>query len=130
MALNKRTVESRLKNTSNSNSGLVFTFPPKERTDIVEVEFEYNGPEADILCASPTCGCSDVWVEGKKIKANLKLAAAVSSDKHDVVKTIRAIFGKNINEPQWKISNPDKKLGARNAEAPIEISLTVRGTIK
>jgi hypothetical protein len=81
------------------------------------------------FCISCNCGCTDVWVDGNKVKGNLRLAAAVSSDVNKVQKTVQVAFGKSLAEPAWIFSDEEKKLSKLNPDAPLFVNLTIKGEI-
>lgn len=132
MAINRRVAESRLRNATKEISGshMIYQFDETPREETITFEFEYLGDDSELLGVRGTCGCTDVWIEGNKIKGNLRLMAAVSSDTYDVNKTIQVALGSDINEPNWLISEETKKLGKLNPNAPLILNLSIKGKIE
>lgn len=126
--MNRKIVESRIKNKTNSQ-GLTYIFPDSKRTDVIDFEFEYLGNEKELLATKGSCGCTDVEIIGNKIKGRIRLAAAVSADNKDVQKSVSAAFGESLSEPTWIYQDENKKVAKLNSKSPIVINLTIKGKI-
>ena len=114
---------SKFSNPTESESNLIYNFGRKTKEEIVNFEFDYDGPEEDLKNVQATCGCSNVNIIGTKVVGQIDLSKVGRTNGNKVDKIIYVrLFEDQDHIVENQVSKPNPKL--------IKLTMRIQGELK